>query len=370
MTSVRLFLCGDAMLGRGVDQIMPKPCDPALHETYMRSALGYVTLAEAVNGPIHRPVGPSYVWGAALEELLRLRPDARIINLETSITRSTDYVAKGINYRMSPENAACLAAAAIDCCVLGNNHVLDWGRTGLLETLTTLEHLGIKTAGAGRTDEEAAAPAVLEIPDKGRVLVFSLASMTAGVPAGWAATRRCSGVNLLPDLSVTTAEVVADRIARLRRPDDVVVVSIHWGPNWGYEIPDEQQRFAHALIDNGAASVVHGHSSHHPKAIEVHRNRLVLYGCGDFLNDYEGIEGREEYRGDLCLMFSADVDATTGALAALDLVPLQMRRLQLVRPSPGDAAWSRQRLDRESRQFGVGIVAGPQDRLSLTWRRR
>jgi poly-gamma-glutamate capsule biosynthesis protein CapA/YwtB (metallophosphatase superfamily) len=248
--------------------------------------------------------------------------------------------------------------------------VLDWGRTGLLETLTTLEHLGIKTAGAGRTDEEAAAPAVLEIPDKGRVLVFSLASMTAGVPAGWAATRRCSGVNLLPDLSVTTAEVVADRIARLRRPDDVVVVSIHWGPNWGYEIPDEQQRFAHALIDNGAASVVHGHSSHHPKAIKVHRNRLVLYGCGDFLNDYEGIEGREEYRGDLCLMFSADVDAATGALAALDLVPLQMRRLQLVRPSHGDAAWLRQRLDRESRRFGVGIVAGPQDRLSLTWRRR
>jgi poly-gamma-glutamate capsule biosynthesis protein CapA/YwtB (metallophosphatase superfamily) len=94
MTSVRLFLCGDVMLGRGVDQIMPKPCDPALHETYMRSALGYVTLAEAVNGPIHRPVGPSYVWGAALEELLRLRPDARIINLETSITRSTDYVAR------------------------------------------------------------------------------------------------------------------------------------------------------------------------------------------------------------------------------------------------------------------------------------
>ena len=67
---------------------------------------------------------------------------------------------------------------------------------------------------------------------------------------------------------VTTAEVVAERIARLRRPNDVVVVSIHWGPNWGYEIPDEQRRFAHALIDNGAASVVHGHSSHHPKAIE------------------------------------------------------------------------------------------------------
>src|SRR5216684_6891756 len=110
---MRLFLCGDLMLGRGVDQILPHPCDPALHETYVRSALVYVALAEAANGPIRRPVDPSYVWGAALEELQQLRPDARIVNLETSITRSADYVDKGINYRMSPENAACLEAAAI-----------------------------------------------------------------------------------------------------------------------------------------------------------------------------------------------------------------------------------------------------------------
>jgi poly-gamma-glutamate synthesis protein (capsule biosynthesis protein) len=61
--------------------------------------------------------------------------------------------------------------------------------------------------------------------------------------------------------------------------------------------------------------------------------------------------------------------AATGALAALDLVPLEMRRFQLVRPSPGDAAWLQQRLDRESRRFGVGIVAGPQDRLTLSWQR-
>ena len=69
----------------------------------------------------------------ALDEFTHMRPDARIINLETSITRSEDYAPKGINYRMSPENADCLRAAGIDCCVLANNHVLDWGRRGLLE---------------------------------------------------------------------------------------------------------------------------------------------------------------------------------------------------------------------------------------------
>ena len=56
-----------------------------------------------------------------------------------------------------------------------------------------------------------------------------------------------------------------------------VVVSVHWGANWGYEIPDAQRRFAHALIDRTNVSVIHGHSSHHPRAIDVYRDRLILY---------------------------------------------------------------------------------------------
>lgn len=368
-TMIRLFLCGDVMPGRGIDQVLPYPCDPILHETYVRSATGYVALAEAANGPIRRPAGPSYIWGAALEELRHIRPDARIVNLETSITRSEDHVAKGINYRMSPENAVCLTAAAIDCCVLANNHVLDWGHAGLLETLRTLKRLRIKTAGAGRTIDEAAAPAVLDISGKGRVLVFSFVAMTAGAPADWAAAPRVAGVNLLPDLSEATVAAISGRIAEVRRPRDVIVVSIHWGPNWGYEIPDEQRRFAHALIDNAAVSVIHGHSSHHAKAIEVYRNRLVLYGCGDFLNDYEGIAGHEEYRDDLALMYIADLDPRDGTLAALDLVPLQIRQFRLVRPSGDDADWLRQTLDRESRKFGAGVVPRAGGRLAVSWKR-
>ena len=164
--SIRLFLCGDVMTGRGIDQVLPHPCEPMLHEDYVQSATDYVHLAEAANGPIPRGVGPAYVWGAALDELNRMRPDARIINLETSITRSEDYARKGINYRMSPENVDCLKAAAIDCCVLGNNHILDWGQRGLLDTLATLEHLHIKTAGAGRNLGQASAPAVLDIAEE------------------------------------------------------------------------------------------------------------------------------------------------------------------------------------------------------------
>ena len=103
------------MTGRGIDQVLSSPCRPELHENYVHSALDYVRLAEAANGAIPRHVEPSYIWGAALEEWNRAQPDVRIVNLETSITRSEEYASKGINYRMSPENANCLVTAAIDC---------------------------------------------------------------------------------------------------------------------------------------------------------------------------------------------------------------------------------------------------------------
>lgn len=365
--TMRLFLCGDVMIGRGIDQVLPHPCRPSIHEDYVHSALDYVRLAEEANGPIPRPVAPSYIWGAALDELNHRQLDARIINLETAVTRSEDFVRKGINYRASPQNAECLTAAAIDCCVLANNHVLDWGRAGLLDTLTTLAHLQIKSAGAGRDLAEADAPAILQIAGKGRVLVFSFAAVTSGTPRNWAATRDAPGVNLLRDLSEATALRVSEQIGRHRRPHDVIVVSIHWGPNWGYDIPDEQRHFAHTLIERADVSIIHGHSSHHAKGIEIYRDRLILYGCGDFLNDYEGIQGYEGYRGDLTMMYLADIEPATRTVSAADIVPLQMRKFTLVRPSGPDIDWVRQTLDRESCRFGTRVAATSPGRLALSW---
>ena len=363
---IRLFLCGDVMIGRGIDQVLGHPCDPALHEGYAHSAMDYVQLAEAANGPIPRHVDPSYVWGSALEELSRERPDGRIINLETSVTRSEDYIPKGINYRASPENAKCLVVAAIDCCVLANNHVLDWGRAGLADTLATLAHLGIRTAGAGRNLEEAQAPALLDFRLKGRSFVFSFAFQSSGVPPSWAATRESPGVNALGDHSLSGMAHIAEQIRRLRQPGDVIVASVHWGPNWGYEVPDAQQRFAHALIDQAGVSIVHGHSSHHAKGIEIYRDRLILYGCGDFLNDYEGIRGYEEYRSDLALMYFAAVDAASADVVSLEIVPLQIRNFRLIGPPQEDIQWLQQTLDRESRKFGAGVVLDRAGRLVLS----
>ena len=86
-----LSLCGDVMTGRGIDQVLPHPSDPLLHEPYLTDAREYVELAERDNGPIQFPVAFSYIWGEALEQWERAAPDLRRINLETSITKSDDY---------------------------------------------------------------------------------------------------------------------------------------------------------------------------------------------------------------------------------------------------------------------------------------
>jgi poly-gamma-glutamate synthesis protein (capsule biosynthesis protein) len=357
------------MTGRGIDQILPWPSDPQLYEPYVRNAKIYVKLAERLNGPIPQPADFSYIWGETLAELDRARPDVRVINLETAVTASDDYWPdKGINYRMHPDNIPCLTAARIDCCVLANNHVLDWGYPGLDDTLDTLKQASLKTAGAGRNSREAEAPAVLNLAGKGRLLVFGFGCDSSGIPPEWAAADDKPGVNRLPDLSFETAHRLADRIRRIKQERDIVVASIHWGSNWGYAIPDEQRRFAHALIDEAGVDVVHGHSSHHPKAVEVYRDKLILYGCGDFINDYEGIEGYESFRGDLALMYFPTVNPADGTLSSLEMIPLHMRQFRLNRPSAEDFRWMRDRLDRETDKFGGAVETLDDRRLVLRWR--
>jgi poly-gamma-glutamate synthesis protein (capsule biosynthesis protein) len=359
-----LFLAGDVMTGRGIDQVLATPSHPALQESYVRDARDYVKLAERVHGAIARPVSDSYIWGAALAELARAAPDVRIVNLETSVTRSDDaWPLKGIHYRMHPGNVGCLTAARLDCCVLANNHVLDFGYAGLEETLATLHAAGLRTAGAGAHAHEAAAPAVIDLGARGRVLVFAYGVPSSGIPLAWIARDGQPGLNVLTEVSAGAARRVAAAIAQHRRARDIVVVSIHWGDNWGYTVPREQREFARALVDLASVDVVHGHSSHHAKGIEVYRDRLILYGCGDFLSDYEGIEGYGRYRGDLGVMYLATIAA--GGVESLRLAPFATRRFSLAPASRRDAEWLKATLERES-VLERGFELGADN--ALTWR--
>jgi poly-gamma-glutamate synthesis protein (capsule biosynthesis protein) len=355
------------MTGRGIDQVLPHPGSARICEPDMASALGYVALAEAAHGPIPRPVDFSYVWGDSLAELERVQPDLRIVNLETSITKSENCTEKGISYRMSPENVACITAAKIDCCVLANNHVLDWGHAGLIETLETLDEAKLKRAGAGRDAEESQSPAILEIAGKGHAIVFGFGSETSGIPRDWGASGDRPGVNLLESLSPSAVEGIARRVARVKRPGDTAIASIHWGSNWGYEVPAGQIAFAHALIDHAGIDIIHGHSSHHAKAVEVYRGKLILYGCGDFVGDYEGISGFEAFRDDLVLMYFPAVAPRSGNLVDLRVVPLQIRNFKLNRASREDAIWLRDVLNREGGRFGTWTELEADNSLTFRW---
>ncbi|MEW2511607.1 CapA family protein [Streptomyces sp. NPDC046870] len=364
--TVTLFLAGDVMLGRGVDQILPHPGDPALREDYLRDARDYVALAEAANGPVPRPVHPAWPWGEALPFLERAAPDVRVVNLETAVTRDGDFApGKGVHYRMHPANLPCLAAVRPDVCVLANNHVLDFGSFGLAETLGSLAAAGLRTAGAGPDADAAWRPATVPLRPGGRVLVFAFGMPSSGIPHSWAATAGHPGVALLTAPAPAAARDFADRLRRTgRRPGDLVVASVHWGPNWGYRASRDEVRLAHALIDAGV-DVVHGHSSHHPRPPEVYRDRLVLYGCGDLVDDYEGIGGHERYRDDLRLLHLVSVEPGTGRLTGLRMVPFQARRLRLEHARAEDTAWLRTVLDGHARALGTRVEDGGDGTLTV-----
>jgi poly-gamma-glutamate capsule biosynthesis protein CapA/YwtB (metallophosphatase superfamily) len=363
-----LFLCGDVMTGRGIDQIMAHPGDPALYEPWAKSAVEYVNLAERRSGPIPRAVGPEYIWGDALEALDDSGAAMRVINLETAVTdRGRPWPGKGIHYRMHPANLGALRAAAVDCCVLANNHVLDWSHEGLDQTLSALHEAGLASAGAGSDLGSATSPAILESAYSPRVVVAAIGMGSSGIPGSWGAADDRPGVAFAGSASDRVADAVVTRLAAIVAPGDLVLVSVHWGPNWGYDIPGSHRRFARRLIDTGAVHVVHGHSSHHPLGMEIHRGRLILYGCGDLINDYEGIRGHEEYRPDLGILYLASLESVTGALEGLYLIPMRMRRFRLERAQGEEREWLVNTLDRESRPFGAGVVDGGDGRLRAVW---
>jgi poly-gamma-glutamate capsule biosynthesis protein CapA/YwtB (metallophosphatase superfamily) len=365
--SLRIFLCGDVMTGRGIDQALSHPVSPILYEQYVRDAREYLVLAEKAHGPIRRPLSGDYIWGDALHELEKAQVDLRIVNLETAVTSAErPWPDKGIHYRMHPQNIDCLTAPKISACAVANNHIMDWGYEGLAETLKTLNEAGIAHAGAGDDAEEAMHPAILEMSGRSRVLLFSFGSTTSGIPQEWKAIGISPGVNLLDDLSEATAARLADQMRAHQQPGDLIVASIHWGSNWGYEIAREQIAFAHRLIEEGIA-IVHGHSAHHVKAIEVFKGRLILYGCGDFLTDYEGIGGYEVFRGDLALMYLVELDSCTSELITARLVPMCIRQFRLEHVSVADAEWLCDCLNQLGKPFNTAARLEKDSNLMLEW---
>lgn len=366
-SATKLFLCGDVMTGRGIDQVLPQSVDPVLYEGYVKDARDYVILSERENGSIKKPVSYDYIWGDAIQVWRENSPELKLINLETSVTTHDEpWPGKGIQYRMHPENIQTLTTAGIDHASLANNHSLDWSRPGLEETMKTLNGAGVAFSGAGKNKDQAAQPSVLKT-EKGRVLIFSFGTLSSGVPPTWAATNNRAGVNFLPDFGKASLTKIKDQVNEHKKEGDITIFSIHWGGNWGYEISGEQREFAHQLIDEAGIDVIYGHSSHHPMGMEVYREKLIIYGAGDFINDYEGISGHEEYRGELTLMYFPEIDNTTGQLQRLKLMPMKIRNFRLNLVSGKDAEWLQEVLTREGGRLGTSVKREGKNELWLEW---
>lgn len=353
------------MTGRGIDQILRHPVTPKIYEGYVRDARDYIELAERANGKIPRDVSDEYIWGDALDIWREKKADIKIVNLETSITTHEEYMPdKGINYRMHPNNASIFSVANIDVCTLANNHILDWGYQGLAESVRTLKKIGIKHSGAGPTLKEAQAPAICEA--KGyRVLVFSMCFESSGVPFEWEARDHTSGVFLLHDLTDSSVKEVSSVVNQYKERGDIAIASIHWGSNWGYDISMGQRSFAHSLIDQAGIDIVHGHSSHHPRPIEIYKGHPILYGCGDFINDYEGIGGYETFRDDLSLMYFVSYEPNPFKLTKLELICMQINKFRLQRASVEDVKWILYTLNRESRAFDTKFELSKENSIIL-----
>jgi poly-gamma-glutamate synthesis protein (capsule biosynthesis protein) len=191
---------------------------------------------------------------------------------------------------------------------------------------------------------------------------------SSGVPSEWAAGTGRAGVSILPDLSLRYVDALARRVERVRQAGDLVVYSIHWGANWGFRITEKERAFAHGLIERAGVDLVHGHSSHHVKGIEVFRDRLALYGCGDFVNDYEGIGGHEEFRPELSLMYFPTLEVPGGKLVRLAMVPMRMRRMRIEDAGSEGRHWLARLLRREGEALGTGAATAADGSLELWWK--
>jgi poly-gamma-glutamate capsule biosynthesis protein CapA/YwtB (metallophosphatase superfamily) len=315
---ITLALTGDVMLGRRV--------------------------AEALNDHM-RPEEP---WGD-VRPLLDAA-DLRIINLECAITDNEQpwtRTAKVFHFRAKPSAIETLRTARIDACSLANNHTLDFEEQGLLDTLEHLDAAGIRHAGAGRNQEEAADPAILTVPAN-HTRRAALLAFTDNEPSFAAGTDR-PGTNYLPvSLKPDVLRRVERAVSAVRGMGvDTVIFSNHWGPNMVQRPKKIFRRFAHAVIDRGV-DIYYGHSAHVFQGVEIYRGKPIIYDTGDFIDDYAV---NPELRNDWSFLFQVSV--VEGRFERLDLTPVKLSYARVDLATGGERETILNRMEGLSAEMGT-----------------
>lgn len=357
---------GDNMLGRAVQLSFPvqAPGDELIRDSC--TAEHYLTMALHSAKPTLSEIRKQnencgrYLWGKSRFEL-KHEPDVCLLNLETAVTKTISNsdipIHKGINYHMHVDNFETIMAgfpfhAPVVVC-FANNHSLDFGRKAFEEeSLPLFDQTSlVQMIGGGRNFREAARPALIHC-DGVDVEIFAVATGCSGTPRDWWATESQSGIVGLPSLNNSVNVEEAMKIIRNVISNSPTgnnrrlrILSIHWGPNWALKHESDaeiqaRRDFAHRVIDECGVDLIYGHSSHHIRGIERYKQKLILYGAGDIINDYEGFENPgEEHYVKLGGIFVVDLMAS-GELRQLQIVPMLMNQLRLERYTKDSLRWN------------------------------
>jgi poly-gamma-glutamate synthesis protein (capsule biosynthesis protein) len=303
-------------------------------------------LGRLVNQFLKR-VRPAYPWGDTLPILKKA--DLRIGNLECVISdRGSPWslTPKVFHFGSDAKNIETLRTAGINGVSLANNHTLDFEYEGMFEMLRILEDAGIDHTGAGANVDEAARPALFEVSGK----KIGLIAFTDNEP-DWKATVEKPGVFYVPvDLKDDRAKRLFEGVLQTRREVDLLIVSAHWGPNWGYRPRENHIPFGHRLIDAGA-DIVFGHSCHVFQGIELYQGRPILYSTGDFIDDYAVDEAE---RNDEAFIFLIEI--SDDKKFRLRLYPTLISNFQATLAERDEARKIARKMEKLCKEFNTSVI--------------
>lgn len=201
--------------------------------------------------------------------------DIVIGNLECPATKIKEPSFKQFIFRAEPEWLFTLKQHGITHLNLANNHSVDQGRAGLVDTRENVVSAGMIPIGAGRTMEEAARPVLLTSSWK----VYVLASLQL-------ALENFAYLSEKPSVSQEDFDTLVERVRHLRssEPDSYIIVTLHWGGEHTLQPVTIQRVRAHQLIDAGADALI-GHHTHTLQTIEEYKGKPIYYSIGNFIFD-------------------------------------------------------------------------------------
>jgi poly-gamma-glutamate capsule biosynthesis protein CapA/YwtB (metallophosphatase superfamily) len=290
---------------------------------------------------------PAGVWGNTLAQLQSL--DGLVANLECCVSdHGRKWPGKTFYFRSDPAFAVpALQAANVSVVSLANNHVLDFQTPALTDTRTHLTDAGVAHAGAGPDREAAFEPAVVDIGGL-TVATIGLTDQLAAYAAGNDGPGTAYAI--LDPAVPATREAVRTALERASElAPDLVVATLHWGPNWETAPGETQERFARWLIDEGV-DVVHGHSAHVLQGVEVYQGRPIIYDAGDFVDDYIHKEGYHNKRRALF-----ELVVTDGSLDELRLTPIEIEDETATLAGEEATAWVQETMRARSDPFGTSV---------------